>query len=651
MKQLIRPTIVDGVVQIRIPIETADYPLFPPATLRDLQKPASQVLADWVEYCSLKIITLPRVVGLPRYGTLVQKGVPSSSEFVEVSKFAETAELLGVISRDERQYIVERFDAKREPPEALVRLNARINAMFWGIHYIDYHLTFLDAAAAYGTVQPEQVATLKKQLLAADAATIDLPAIYALFSSAAGPNAYARTKRAIESIALSVAGHFILAYSKDTVLADLRAHGNDDRYLKPGFEQSAVEDWAWISGAALIAFNQPEILVEGLMSIASYQGELGRGDVIQTHTLFPGEKAVVSMQSYKKETSSYAITSSVLDNTSTEAELSLANEVNVSNAFSTEDSRTSSFSAGVDLKANWGWGSGGASANYSTTSTSTAKRAATNAVKAVRNQASKVSSNRTVKVDTTRTVTSETSTTSSLTRTIENINVSKPLTFIFRQLTVDILSIILIRDCRVVLRANISDPGLVCVLEQTPDVARERFFDPVNVTDAVIKKYYDLIVETAKALAYNDALGTGRQFVIDEAAIPDTVTPRKRVNNELDHTVPFPIVPAAPAAIAEFASTGAAIQYSGIALELTRNVLKTDGTLVECELSVTEGLDDYSRNLQLESIREKAVSNVMSEKKQESVDLALKLVQAAPQADQTAMFEKLVLPFFVTPKS
>ncbi len=646
MKQLIRPTIVDGVVQIRIPIDAGDYPLFPAATLKELQKPASQVLADWVEYCSTRVIALPRVVGLPRYGTLVQQGVPASSEFIEVDRFSYTAERLGVISPDEREYIVERFGAKREPPEVLVRLNARINAMFWGIHYIDYHLTFLEAAAAYGTIQDENIEALKKKLLEADAATIDLPAIYTMFSSIAGASAYARTKRAIESIALSVAGHFVRAYSKDTVVADLQLHGKNDRYLKPGFEQSAIEDWAWINGAAVVALNQPEILVEGLMSVASYQGELGRGDVIQTHTLFPGEKAVVSMQSYKKETSSYAITSSVLDATSTEAELSLAKEINVSNAFSTEDSRTSSFSAGADLKANWGWGSGGASASYSTTSSQTAKRAATNAVKAVRNQASKVSSNRTVKVETTRTVTTETSTTSSVTRTIENLNVSKPLTFIFRQLTVDILSLILVRDCRIVFRAHISDLGRVCLLEQAPDVARQRFFAPAAVTDAIIKKYYGLIVETATNLAYNDALKTGTKFVIDEPAIPDAVTPRKRINDKLEQTVALPFTASTPASFQAFIPASPEIRYDGIVLDLARNVLKTDGTLVECELSTTEGLDDYSRNLQLESIREKVVSNVLSEKKRESVDLALKLVQAAQPADQAAMFEKLVLPFF-----
>src|SRR5262249_20659409 len=158
-------------------------------------------------------------------------------------------------------------------------------------------------------------------------------------------------------------------------------------------------------------------------------------------SLFPGEKAVLTIDTYRKETSTYALTSSVLDTSSKEAEQALAKEINNSAIYNNEESRTSSYSIGVEAKATWGFGSAGASASMSGSSRSVARRTVSNADKSISNQAMKVSNNRSIKVDTTSTQSLETSERQSVVRTIENINVSKPLSFVFYQLTQKVISL------------------------------------------------------------------------------------------------------------------------------------------------------------------------------------------------------------------
>ncbi|MFD2614800.1 hypothetical protein [Paenibacillus gansuensis] len=79
-------------------------------------------------------------------------------------------------------------------------------------------------------------------------------------------------------------------------------------------------------------------------------------------------------------------------------------------------------------------------------------------------------------------------------------------------------------------------------------------------------------------------------------------------------------------------ATDTVVEVPGIILAANRHVLRTEGIVVEALLGQGEALDDYSRNLQNESVREKELKNDLLEMEIKMKKLALEILENKDQA-------------------
>jgi hypothetical protein len=218
---------------------------------------------------------------------------------------------------------------------------------------------------------------------------------------------------------------------------------------------------------------------------------------------------------------------------------------------------------------------------------------------------------------------------------------------VFRQLVQDVVALYTVKDIRVVARPSVVDAGRVSLLQHLPETLRDYVFDKnaANI-DVLIKKYYERCTEIARALGGVDIIDSATELV-SSYPTPDSL-PRFGVNPALRdrHVDLAPIV-------ATKVELGPAIEgigsenivFDGILLDLSKYCLKTEGVYVDCYLSDTEGLDDYSRQLQSETVKGKERVNEAMAANISALKLAESLItSAATQDEKVAAFEKLMIP-------
>lgn len=640
------PTVVEGVLQYNIPI--ADEAYLKDEIKKKININPQDLATDWIEYCLQKLWSMPVVQSQVRFGRLYGKNSRSLDGFDSTS-FINTAIATGIILENEARALNEQLVYHSTKAVDVLRTSHRLNSVFWGLHLIDFHLSFIDGGLHYKVIGQEIADEIKQRLIECDPQEISLDAIKDLIKDITKDQlTYNRIKKSIESVYIAIGDSFLNVYSEELLLPDLIRLADEDKYLPPGFESKRLDSLRLIGINELNKINQPSINIDVLVSIASYGGELSQGNVIKTHSLFPGEKAVVSLETYSKELTSYALTSSVLDTTSSQAEEAFSSEVTGSSTDSQESTRSNAFSGKIEAKATWGWGSAGGGASTSNSASSVSKRLVSNAEKALRSQATKVSNNRTVKVETSSTRTSEQTQRQSVVRTIENINVSKPLNFIFRQLTQNMLSLFTIRDLRITVHGSVSDSGYVCTLEQLPDILKSHLFTNPDINH--VKKYYDLVLDASRDIAYTDLLdGKKTEYIVKDDDIEDTDIPRYKVKiprgRTLDKEYLVKKRPSNSLLMATISGAQHEIIFDGILLDVSANIIKTEGVYVECFLSDNEGLDEYSKNLQIQAIEAKKVEKDIRLEIKQALKTATKIVSTAKSSDEMAdLYEKLVLP-------
>lgn len=638
------PTIVEGVVQYRIPIEAVDLPSLSKDYQQFLHQTPGQLTTTWVEYSAKALWETSSVQKLKRgYPLYLQGGAPPTE--LDIDSFLNTAVEMKLISgesaKEQREIWLVRN--RLEFFSSVSQFDLRNN--FWPIHYIDYHRAMLRYGVEQQMLSDGMRKEIETHLISMPLTEIEPRKIRETIDTLARDQyLYGRIERALQSVHVFVSGEFINVFDFDATQSSIRQLAKKDLFLAPGFESSALGALRLISSEKLVSLNQPEIVVDALMSVATYGCGLGKGNVIKTHSLFPGEKAVLTIESYSKEASSYALTSSVLDSTSRNAEDALQREVSISSSWNKESTRVNSFSVGIEAKASWGWGSGGASTSSSGSATDVSRNAVANVEKAVRNQASKVSNNRSVKIDTTSTSTTETTQRESLVRTIENINVSRPLNFVFRQLVQDVVSLYTVKDIRVVVRPTVVVPGTLISLETVREAISGILFNQ-GAPNTVIDKYVNIVAQTAIDLGGKDKLDGLKKLAVTFK--DDNGVSRWRVDPDLqDREATLQDLKDKNQTLNATLDAAKSFRFDGILSEVRTYTLKTEGVYVDCFLSETEGLDEYSKNLQIETVKEKQRNNERTEQTISLLKLAQKLVAGGnDNVEQAALFEKLVVPF------
>jgi hypothetical protein len=343
---------------------------------------------------------------------------------------------------------------------------------------------------------------------------------------------------------------------------------------------------------------RPRLLLVESYRLSSFPASYGAGRVIKTLTLLPGERTKVSVKTFQKTESEQKEASSILDSFSEESSEDFEDSVQSEVSDKQNQAENLEYSLEAEGEQSWGTGSAKATAGVKGGSNSAREEFAKNVTNALHKHASKSSSKREVQVNSSFEVKEQEGEETSIEREIQNLNVSRTLNFVFRQMNQAFISVVHLVDVRVGFFNGFNDTreevalpdldallGRVIVDEPRRKIVKTAILDQLqSIMDYRGRSH--ALVETAEL---SDATGK-----------PVPGSSYLRVKRDLTSTHTDPV-------------TGANITVPGIIVSHDTNTLRTDGVIVESLLGQGESLDDYSTRLQQETIRAKVLENEIAE--------------------------------------
>lgn len=333
---------------------------------------------------------------------------------------------------------------------------------------------------------------------------------------------------------------------------------------------------------------KPTILIVERYRLSSFLGQYGVGRTIQTFSLLPGEKTVMSVSSYKKSEEKSIEASSILDSYTEEKADEFESSVMDEQSDKTNSAKNFEYHAEASAKASWGFGSAEVSGGVSGGSSKSREEFAKNVSSATEKHAASASAKRDVSINTSSESSVSTGEEQSIVRTIENINVGRTLNFTSRQMNQEFITITHLIDVRIAFFNGYAESKLEVPL---PDL------------DRLLETY---IVEAKRA--------TVRAAILDELKyVRDHQGNTHAVIEEVNYPGPgnAKYWRFKPDLVSQYAdpTTGSSFAVNGLIVGVQKQVMRTDGIIVEALLGQASALDDYSVSLQNEKIRTQKLDN------------------------------------------
>lgn len=366
----------------------------------------------------------------------------------------------------------------------------------------------------------------------------------------------------------------------------------------------------------------PKIMFFERMKISTFLGNYGAGRVIKTFSLFPGEKTTISIRNFKKTITTQSETinvgSSILDSVTEEAAEDFENSILSERASKYEESEADILNSQRDYSktdksgsASALWGLAKASGRTISESdqsvqgewgTRSAREDSTrNVSKALEKHSARSSAKRDIEVtsstETSAEQTEETERERTITREIENVNVSRTLNLVFRQMVQEYISVLHLTDLKIALYDESSGPYPQYSIRELDQFLNDNFSDDeatrTAVRDGILREYFYVFdhldqpqqfLEQASLLFPQD--GSGAPDLPEQV---DYLRVRKDIRQSLRDR--------------EF------IEVDGVVLNESVISMRTDGVVVDAFLGQGEALDSYSQGLQTEAVRELILKN------------------------------------------
>jgi len=334
---------------------------------------------------------------------------------------------------------------------------------------------------------------------------------------------------------------------------------------------------------------EPKIIIAFTYKMSSYLGDYGAGRTLKTFSLLPGERTTISIRNFTHIEEIKKRTESVLDSFSessaTELQSMIDTEVTAGSATSTSKTRAFDNSAEGSASLNLGFfkigGGGGGSSSGSSTVNSSVEQQVSILTNATDTQVSKADSLREIEVNTDTTSTQLSETESTTIRELKNINLSRVLNFVFRQLLQEFITITYLDDVSIIFSNGYPE-----------STQRVKLSDLDNLLNSVIVNEHENIETVRNAIYENlcsiyDYEGTRTSFVEQveeelvncitggEGSTQSYVRKKKGISQTYEgFTVP------------------------GIIINTTKRVVRTSAVVVDALLGQGEALDCYNQKLQ-----------------------------------------------------
>jgi hypothetical protein len=332
---------------------------------------------------------------------------------------------------------------------------------------------------------------------------------------------------------------------------------------------------------------RPQLVLVETYRLSSFLGSYGAGRTLKTFSLLPGEKTTISVKTFRKTESESKNASSVLDSFTKESADDFENSLMQENSDKRATQESFEYHAEAEASASWGWGSAKVSGGVKGGTASQREEFTKNVSNALQKHSSKASSKRDVQVNTSTEVRESSGEETSIVREIENINVGRTLNFVFRQMNQEHVSLLHLVDVKVAFWNGLAESvrevplsGLDDLLESVVVPERiDEVRDTVLAQLQTIFDHQDQLVDPP--LVEERKLGDGDSYLRFRKELTSTYT--DETGNEF--TVPGAIV------------------------AVTKNVMRTEGIIVDAILGQGEALDGYSRGLQESSVRQRRLDN------------------------------------------
>jgi hypothetical protein len=362
-------------------------------------------------------------------------------------------------------------------------------------------------------------------------------------------------------------------------------------------EQSISIQVSFIADSQQPVSRRPRLFLIENYRLSSYLGQYGAGRTIKTFSLLPGEKTKISVKTYLKTAQQAKEASSILDSVTSESTKDFETSLGKEQSDKKNYQESSSYEISGKAEASWGWGSAEVSGNVKGGTNASREQFGKNVSNCTQKHASKASAKRDVQVNTSFEKKEEAGEETAMEREIENINVSRTLNFVFRQMNQEFITLLHLTDVRIAFWDGDPDP----INSKRKEVP---LFELQSLLDEFVKKPRHNEVRNAiinqldsifdyKGNEVTDFIEEVTPRDSDEDLIPD----RKywRVNTEKESIYKD--------------ETGNKITVPGIIISSNKYVMRTDGVIVEALLGQGDALDAYSHGLQDEAVRSKQLSN------------------------------------------
>lgn len=383
----------------------------------------------------------------------------------------------------------------------------------------------------------------------------------------------------------------------------------------------------------------PKIMFFERMKISTFLGNYGAGRVIKTFSLFPGEKTTISIRNFKKVTQTESETvnvgSSILDSVTEEAAVDFENSILSETSFKYEESEADILNSQRDYSkedksgsasALWGLAkASGATVSESDQSIdgewgtrSAREESASNVAKALQKHSARSSSKRDVEVNTSSETsveeTTETEKERTITREIENVNVSRTLNLVFRQMVQEYVSVLHMTDIQIALYDETAGPYPKYSIRELDRFLDDYFADNEATRNAVrngilreyffVFDYQDQPQQFLERASFQFPADTADGAVLPQQV--DYLRVRKDIRQNLDER--------------EF------IEVQGVILSENTISMRTEGVVVDAFLGQGEALDTYSQGLQAEAVRELILKNNLIDAERAKLELGAQIV-------------------------
>jgi hypothetical protein len=391
-------------------------------------------------------------------------------------------------------------------------------------------------------------------------------------------------------------------------------------------DAAGLDAAASVELTALVAPPAPPVVERLLIvekcQLSTYAGAMGPGPVIKTISLVPGQKETLTLKTWRRLEDKTSTASSILDNLDESSKTSFEQTLAAEQSRKQVGEESLQWGVSAEAGATWGWGSASVNGSLSGSSNAAREELAKSMSNAVTKHAAEASSKRQIEAKASHEMKREEGEEYSSETKIENINLSRTLTYICQQVNQEYLTFFSIVDVGIAyvrgdLEPDPEHPGESRIRWSYNEVNLSQL-DPllraVIVPDRVADVRRMVLTALGNVFDYEDERHSlyERRDLVDEDGRPSGSYlrfPKGKTSTYVD-----------PA-------TGVELVVPGVILAAMRNIMRTDGVVCDAVLGKGVALDDYSQGLQTNAVEARRLENERALAAIRKEDAALRLVE------------------------